>query len=722
MRVKRTMMFAASAAIVAAGVGLCAVPAQAAPASNTLVVSANQTIRTATHVASGALYGLSANGTPNQRYVAPLKPPQFVQMAPGGSQLPNGEPAPAGDSFVVAPEAAAVGAKVIVRMPDWYPNFPYGWVSWTDWLHAVDTQIASVQSSTATNIQAYELWNEPDWTWNTAQAGSFNAGWVRTYNEVRSKDTTTPIDGPSFSVWNFSLFQDFMSYAKANNAVPDIVSWHELQGSADIAADVVAYRSIESNLGISPRPIVIEEYGTPSEVGVPGPLAGYIAQFERSGVQSADLAFWNQYGTMGDTLVATGALPNASWWLYRWYGDMTGNMVATTRASSGLDGTAAVNSAGNQVSVVFGGGSGASAVTVTGLSSLSGFGSTAHVVLQQVISRGRTTPVSAPSTLTVGDFPVTGGSITVPVNAMNAANGYHLVVTPGGSTPSNLEGDYKLLNANSNLVLGVLNASTASGTAAVQWPDSGARDHDWNLVSDGNGSYKIQSENSGLVLGIQGSSTALNAPAVQTTDTGATSQLWNAVSAGSGKYKLVNKNSGLVLGINGASTAWNAAAVQWSDSGAADHLWTLVPTTPVKAGTAYTLTSVNSGLNLDTTNGATTSGTVVDQANASSSNTQKWTFIAEGNGQYKIQNVASGLYLGIDSASTAWNASAVIWTDNGGTDHLWQLEANGDGSYLIANANSGLVLGIDGASTASGTRAVQWGDSGAADHLWKIQQ
>ena len=31
---------------------------------------------------------------------------------------------------------------------------------------------------------------------------------------------------------------------------------------------------------------------------------GYIAKFERAGVTQADLAFWNQYGTMGDTLVS----------------------------------------------------------------------------------------------------------------------------------------------------------------------------------------------------------------------------------------------------------------------------------------------------------------------------------------------------------------------------------------------------------------------------------
>ncbi len=94
----------------------------------------------------------------------------------------------------------------------------------------------------------------------------------------------------------------FLTDAKNSGTVPDIIAWHELGGSASIAGDVAAYRSLEASLGISPRPIAIEEYATTSEVGVPGPLAGYIAKFERAGVNNAELAFWNHYGTLGDTL------------------------------------------------------------------------------------------------------------------------------------------------------------------------------------------------------------------------------------------------------------------------------------------------------------------------------------------------------------------------------------------------------------------------------------
>lgn len=696
--------------------------AEAASSSNTLVVNANVNLRSVTHVASGALYGLSANGTPATRYVDPLHPSSFVQMAPGGQQLPNGEPAPAGDSLVVAPEAKQAGAQVIVRMPDWYPNFPYKWVSWSNWLSAIDTQVAAVKASGDTNIQSMAIWNEPDWTWDTTDAGSFNAGWVESYNEIRKDDATIPIDGPSYSAWNQSWMSSFLTYAKANNALPQYLSWHELQGDQNIAADVAACVALEQSLGITPIPIVIEEYGTTSEVGVPGALVGYISKFERAGVDEADLAFWNQYGTMGDTLVSTGGLPNASWWLYKWYGDMSGEMVTTVPpAQTGIDGAASVNAAGNQVSVIFGGGSGSSAVTVNGLGSLSAFsGGSAHVVLQYVRSQGRTTAVSAPQTISVGDYTISNGSITVPVNAMNAANGYHLVVTPTGSTPATLDGTYQLQNVNSGLLLGVNGASTSSGAAALQWSNNGTRDHLWDLVGDGNGAYKIVNENSGLVLGVAGASTSSGAAVEQLTDDGDTGELWNAVSAGSGEYKLVNENSGLVLGINGASTSAGATALQWTDNGTADHLWKLNSASDVTTGSYYTVTNVNSGLNLDTQNAGTTAGTLVDQATATTGTDQAWEFVSAGNGEYKIVNEASGLDLGISGASTSQGANALIWTDNGTADHLWQVVPNGDGSYLITNANSGMVLGVTSESTSSGALTLQWGDNGTSDHLWRL--
>lgn len=564
-----------AAALTVTALAVTVPSAEAVPASaTTLVVNANQTLRPVTHVATGSLYGLADGTTPTDSVVQALKPNTFVQMAPGGSQLPNGEPKPAGDALVVAPKAARAGAKVVVRMPDWYPNFPYKWVSWADWLSAVDKQVASVQSSGATNISAYELWNEPDWTWDTTNAGAFNAGWARTFKEVRAKDATAAIQGPSYSAWNQSWMSSFLTDAKASGTVPDVIAWHELNGSKDIAAHVSAYRSLESSLGISPRPISIEEYGTPAEMGNSGALIGYAAKFERTGVRDAELAFWNHYGTLGDTLTDTGGSPNGSYWTYKWYGDMSGNMLVTTPpAQTGIDGIASRNGAGNQISVVAGGCTGSCAVTVNGLSSLSAFGSTVHVKVEYSPGTGRTTASPGPITVSDTDDTVSGGSVTVPVT-MNATDGYHVVVTPSGTNTS-LAGRYQITNKNSGLALDTLNAGTAQGTSVVQATSTTGTDQNWTLAAAGSGLYKIVNQKSGLLLGITNAGTGDGGTALIWGDNGTADHLWQLIPARDGYYKIANYNSGLLLGVQDMNTSSGAQVLQWTDNGTADHLWKL---------------------------------------------------------------------------------------------------------------------------------------------------
>jgi hypothetical protein len=409
------LTIAAASAVVAV-----AIPARSAA---TLVVDAAQPFRPVTHVATGSLYGLAAAGVPADSLVEPLHPNTFVQMPAGGHQQPTG------DILKVAPEAERAGAKLVDRLSDYYAGWPYQF-SWNSWPSAVSSQIQQVKAAGVTDLASWELWNEPDNTWLSSN-GTFESFWTTTYRQVRSLDATTPIQGPSFSD-NISDMRNFLQNAVSTNTVPDIISWHELESSSKIAGDVATVTNLEKSLGISPRPIAIEEYAAPAQVGVPGALVGYIAQFERLGINNAELAFWNQSGALGDLLTGQGGSPNGAYWLYYWYAAMTGDMVTTTPPGGGLDGAAAVTSAQNQVSVVFGGGSGSTAVTVNGLDSLAGFSGSSQVTvaLQYTPSPGRTVPVSAPTTISQGTYTVSNGSVTVPVPSMNAAYGYHLTVTP----------------------------------------------------------------------------------------------------------------------------------------------------------------------------------------------------------------------------------------------------------------------------------------------------
>jgi hypothetical protein len=191
----------------------------------------------------------------------------------------------------------------------------------------------------ADNIYGYEIWNEPQWTWNPS-FGDFNQMWAKTFRLIRSLDPDTPIIGPSHDRDFVNGMRSFLTAAVASDTVPDIISWHELNPAEglDVEEHVRLYREIERELGISPRPISINEYAAPRDAGVPGWLARFVARLERAKVDTANLAFWHKPGRLADLLVPVGggsgpartAEPTGNYPLFTWYGDMTGDMVETT--------------------------------------------------------------------------------------------------------------------------------------------------------------------------------------------------------------------------------------------------------------------------------------------------------------------------------------------------------------------------------------------------------
>lgn len=434
-------------------------PVGAAQASgNTLVVDAGGTLRPVTHVAAGTLYGLADASTPSSSQLVPLRLNQLTQPPPGVQQLGNGATTPVGDALKVAPSATAVGAQQYIRMPDVYPDFPYKWVSWDDWLGKVDTMVkARLSAATTTGINGWEIWNEPDGTWDTQKAGPYNDGWTRTYRKIRSLDTVTPIIGPGTTIYNHDFMKSFLTQAKTDGTLPDVVVWHELsQGWAGIDEHVADYRALEKELGISPRPISINEYAWTDQVDVPSAALHYIAQFERTGVNDAERAYWYEAGTANGLLY--NGQPTASYYMYKWYGDMAGRMLPVT-ASGDLDGIASLDPTRKIVNVVFGGDYGNDAVKVTGLG---GFGTSVKVTLTASGTTGRQTAAPAPQVVSTQTLAVgSDGSVTVPVTGMDSNAAYQLLITPAAGPTSSWQQTYEAENAS------VVNAQRlASGSAS----------------------------------------------------------------------------------------------------------------------------------------------------------------------------------------------------------------------------------------------------------------
>lgn len=454
MRKKTITASLLATALVATGVLANAGAAQAD--ADTLVVNAGSVLRPVTHVASGGLYALATTTTPDPTQLPPLHLNQLTQPAPGVQQIGNGATVATGDALKVAPVSINAGAQTTIRMADIYNGFPYQGVTLPDYLAKVDTMVkARVAATNTTNVNGWELWNEPDGTWDTNTNGNFNDAWVKIYNEVKKYDTVTPIVGPSYQYYDHNRMLAFLTNAKANNAVPDVISWHELsQGWAGVGDHMADLASIESSLGISPRPVSINEYAWTDQVDVPSAALHYISQFERYGIRDAERAYWYESGTVNGLLYND--KPTASYWMYKWYGDMTGNMVPVT-ASSDLDGIASLDSTRKILTVIAGGEYGNNTVTINGLSS---FGTQAKVTLTASATTGRMTNSSQPAPLSTTTVPIVNGSISVPITNEDDKAAYQVVVTPASGPVTATQQVYEAENAT------VVNAQRLSSSSA----------------------------------------------------------------------------------------------------------------------------------------------------------------------------------------------------------------------------------------------------------------
>jgi MYXO-CTERM domain-containing protein len=198
------------------------------------------------------------------------------------------------------------------------------------------------------------------------------------------------------------------------------------------------YRAMEGELGIGPLPISINEYSGAEHIedeGQPGASAPLIAKFERMGIDTACLTYWDvpHPGRLG-TLLADDTNKNGGWWFYKWYGDMTGDMVDTIPAANNnvttLDGFANLDLEERFASVLFAGeNDGTIRVVVKGFSATGLFGDTVHAVVEQTPWVDRSTVVNATALLSEDDLTIADDEIEITVPNANNFDGYRIYLT-----------------------------------------------------------------------------------------------------------------------------------------------------------------------------------------------------------------------------------------------------------------------------------------------------
>ena len=185
------------------------------------------------------------------------------------------------------------------------------------------------------------------------------------YRTIRAIDPTARIVGPNFANYDSDFYRDFLAFDPAERlpAGGDLLARTErriFQRLVTRAWRITA--GIERSLGIPPREICINEYSRiTGDLGNPGKLVQWIARFEHSKVDAC-LAYWTDAGSLNN-LVTRDNYNRASgaWWLYRWYGGMSGHTVRVTppdERAEGLQGLACLDLERQQARILFGGSAG----------------------------------------------------------------------------------------------------------------------------------------------------------------------------------------------------------------------------------------------------------------------------------------------------------------------------------------------------------------------------
>ncbi len=444
--------------------------------------------------ATGFLYGLGDEGIPSDNMLAALKPQVTAQKPPEGLQHPNG------DAFKVSPAFKRAGGKQVqIYIQDIYKNWPYDNLGMEDYLSKVEMVVKAVRENPLRDLYVYVPFNEPDWIWYNLndKKQQLLKDWKRVYDRLRCLDPVGRIAGPNLQYYDYDFYSDFMVFCKNNHCLPDILTWHEIRDTFyhHWDAHYTHYREVEARLGIDKKEIVINEYARDKgDLGVPGRLVQYIAKFEKSKVYGC-LAYWTTAGCLND-LVTWNNKATGGWWLYKWYGDMTGNTVEVTPPdwnADGLQGVAGIDGLRQQVRVIFGGAEGKVDICVKGFEGAGYFGGSVNAAVWEIDSSGQN-PSSGPACKLEGSFDISGGQVNVAFEDMKRTAAYLMILSPGRhssstAVPNRYEAEYAALSGTAWVSASV---GGYSGTGYVGGYDSkSGAGTEFTLTAEKDGFYKV---------------------------------------------------------------------------------------------------------------------------------------------------------------------------------------------------------------------------------------
>ncbi|WP_289068466.1 RICIN domain-containing protein [uncultured Bifidobacterium sp.] len=345
-----------------------------------------------------------------------------------------------------------------------------------------------------------------------------------------------------------------------------------------------------------------------------------------------------------------------------------------------------------------------------------------------------------------GSYVITNVNSGKALDVLNAMPGNFAVVQqyePNGSAAQrwfirNANPGYYLQSALGNWVLDLAGAATANGTAIALYEPNGTNAQRFLLSSVDTGipvntTVKIASAvNNNLVMDVVNASTA-NAVAIQLygwNDTDA--QKYRFTEVGNGVYQITNVKSGKLVEIAGGATGNGGTIQQYVSNGTQAQRWVVM-----KYGSNVTLLNSKANRAIDVP-AANAANSVKLQSYASNgTNAQQWTIskaptVREhldelaskhrgdlADGTYVAESaLQSGKVMDVSGGSTSDYGNVQLYTDNGTDAQAWKVSHDSKGYVTFTNANSGKVLDVNGASTASGANVQQFASNGSWAQKW----
>lgn len=451
-RPTRLALAAVAAGVLVTGT-LEALPSASAAGNQTVTVDLRSTHGTVSGVGSGFLYGLSEDGSaPQDSLLAPLKPRSARgggARLSGGGWVGDGYRAGAGYQRRIASALAQArringygGTYDLLISDVWGADttqpantvYPCTNGDCSNWQQFLDRLVADVQAS-GVHVR-YDVWNEPTGAFfapgfNTPQ---YYAMWDTAARELRARDGSAVVVGPS--LWDFSPnnIAPFLDHAKAAGTVPNILNWHF---SGTPVADAQTARDLLSSRGITGVQLSMNEYLHSDEQHA-GKSAWYLGQLAASGLPSASHAIWTDCcatGNLDGILVNSGGTlrPTGQWWVYQAYAGLSG-AYANTTSSGTVGAVASVDSGSHQAAVLLGdSGTGSPAVdlAISGLTAPAVAGSTGVTVTVQRIPDQA--PLDQPVTVSTQTVPAGTDTVHIPVTWTSAQDAFLVKVAQGGS-------------------------------------------------------------------------------------------------------------------------------------------------------------------------------------------------------------------------------------------------------------------------------------------------